>query len=86
MNKVVNDATLGFKVRVQRQAHGLTQGELAAKVECHRVTIARIEGGHIFPSETLLEKIARAFGFDGRQAFMRWALSERRLGRALLRR
>ena len=43
-----------------RQRRNLTQGELAAKVGVHLVTISRIETGVRQPSMNLLQRLAKA--------------------------
>ena len=41
---------------------GLTQGELAQRMETTQSVVARLEGGHIMPTTRTLEKIAKATG------------------------
>jgi transcriptional regulator with XRE-family HTH domain len=45
-----------------RQAHGMTQEQLAAATGVHRVTIARIETGDTSPKAETLKRIADALG------------------------
>jgi ribosome-binding protein aMBF1 (putative translation factor) len=41
---------------------GLTQKELAQRMQTTQSVIARLEGGHIMPTTRTLEKIAKATG------------------------
>ncbi len=50
----------GEVLKAIREKRGLTQGELAAKVGVHWVTISRIETGARNPSMPLLVKLAKA--------------------------
>lgn len=45
-----------------RQAHGMTQEQLAAATGVHRVTIARIETGDVSPKAETLKRLADALG------------------------
>ena len=45
-----------------RQAHGMTQEELAKASGVHRVTIARIETGEVSPMAETLKRLADALG------------------------
>ena len=47
-------------LRQVREKRKMTQGELAAKVGVHLVTISRIETGARNPSMPLLQKLAKA--------------------------
>ena len=50
------------KLAEVRQAHGMTQEQLAAATGVHRVTIARIETGDVSPKAETLKRIADALG------------------------
>lgn len=45
-----------------RQAHGMTQEQLAEATGVHRVTIARIETGEASPKAETLKRLADALG------------------------
>ena len=45
-----------------RAQAGLTQEELAKRMQTTQSVIARLEGGHVMPTTRTLEKIARATG------------------------
>ena len=45
-----------------RQAHGMTQEQLAEATGVHRVTIARIETGDVSPKAETLKRLADALG------------------------
>ena len=60
---------LGKKVQRLRKAAGLTQEELAEKVEVSRAYIGYIEQARNTPSIELLEKIARALRVDIKELF-----------------
>lgn len=49
-------------LRAEREAHGWTQAELAARVGVSRKTINTIENGIFVPSTLTALKIAQAFG------------------------
>lgn len=49
-----------MKVRKLRQAHGMTQGQLAEKTGVTREYIARLEAGRYDPSLSTIEKLAKA--------------------------
>ncbi len=51
---------VGRRVRHLRMEAGLTQGQLAEKVEAADETISRIERGKLAPSVNLLAKISKA--------------------------
>ena len=51
---------LGVTIKRLRTRKKLTQAELAAKVQCHRIYLAQIEAGTKTPSIATLEKLAKA--------------------------
>jgi len=51
---------VGYKIRELREAHGMTQVELANKSGLPQSHISRLEGLKHSPSRTTLEKIAKA--------------------------
>ena len=53
---------LGRQVRAQREAHGLSQRELAERMGTTQSVIARLEAGGSKPSISTLERVARALG------------------------
>ncbi len=53
---------VGLRVRRIRVAAGLTQAQLAERVEAANETISRIERGKLAPSVDLLGRIAKAAG------------------------
>lgn len=57
----------GRRMAAARKAAGLSQTELGEKVELHRVSIARLERGHIDPSLTTLHVIAAALGIPANE-------------------
>ena len=52
--------TIAKNVKRLREKRGLTQEVLAAKVDIHRVHLARIEPAVRTPSVDMLEKLAKA--------------------------
>ena len=52
-----------------RSRAGLTQSELAERMETTQSAVARLESGRVLPSTRTLEKIARATGTRLRIAF-----------------
>jgi len=54
--------TLAKKLKIHREDMGLTQEELAAKLEIKRATYARYETGENRPKHKNLKKIAAEFG------------------------
>jgi ribosome-binding protein aMBF1 (putative translation factor) len=53
---------LGRQVRDLREAHGLSQRELAERMHTTQSVIARLEAGGSKPSLSTLERVAKAFG------------------------
>lgn len=60
---------LGKQIAQFRKAKGLTQEELAAKIESSRLYINHIERGRRTPSLDILEKIAKALKLQIRDLF-----------------
>lgn len=52
---------LGKNLAAHRMRHGLSQQELADRLDVHQSTIGGIEAGHRKPSISLLLKLARYF-------------------------
>jgi transcriptional regulator with XRE-family HTH domain len=53
---------LGLKVRELRETAGITQRELAERLDAQQPAIARLENGHVRPDMVTLERIATALG------------------------
>lgn len=60
---------LGNSMKVQRARTGLTQGQLAEKVEVTRKTINSVENGVFIPSALLAIKLARVLGVPVEELF-----------------
>ena len=56
-------------LRHWRDRRGYSVRELAKRARVGYVTIVRIENGHISPTVTMLEKLARALEIDVREFF-----------------
>lgn len=56
----MSTSELGNRLKELRSKHGLSQAELAAKVEVSRKTINTVENGVFVPSTTLALRLARA--------------------------
>lgn len=57
--------SIGDKIRIARAAKRMSQGDLAAKADCSRVTIMKIENGHTKNmSVKTAMKIADALGLS----------------------
>ncbi|SFE39546.1 helix-turn-helix transcriptional regulator [Roseivivax sediminis] len=54
--------SLVSNLKARRQAAGLTQAELAERVEVSRKTVNTVENGVFVPSTVLALKLARALG------------------------
>jgi ribosome-binding protein aMBF1 (putative translation factor) len=54
--------TLAAALIEARARAGLTQKELAERIDTTQSVIARLEGGHVMPTTRTLEKIAKATG------------------------
>ncbi len=69
------EPTFGAWLRKQRRSVDLSQGELAGRIGCARVTIQKLEAEDLRPSKQLAEAIAQYFGIppDERAAFVRYA-------------
>lgn len=55
---------LGTRVRVERERLGLTQSELAERMETTQPTIARLEAGGVTPGLDTLHRAAHALGLE----------------------
>ena len=55
---------LGARVRAERERLGLTQTELAERMETSQPTIARLEAGGVTPSLATLHRAANALGLE----------------------
>jgi transcriptional regulator with XRE-family HTH domain len=55
-------AHIGATLRRHREAHGLTQAELAGRVSTSQATVARIERGDRAPSVAMLERLFAVLG------------------------
>ena len=53
---------LGNRLKEERSRHGLSQAELAAKVNVSRKTINTVENGVFIPSTVLAMRLARVLG------------------------
>jgi transcriptional regulator with XRE-family HTH domain len=75
---MINEATLGQIVRERRLALGLTQAELARRVNCATVTIRKIEYDTLRPSLLVAERLALALNIpeEEQMAFIRLARSD----------
>ena len=51
---------VGDRLRIIREAKGLSQGDIEKRSGLKRSYISRVEGGHIIPSLETLEKFAHA--------------------------
>ncbi len=71
-------AAFGSWLKQRRKALGLTQKELAERVECSTVTIEKIESGARKPSSQVAELLAVSFNIpdDERKAFVEFARSK----------
>jgi Predicted transcriptional regulator with C-terminal CBS domains len=57
-------------VRRQRESLGLTQHDLAERLEVSRPYIAQVEGGRCVPTLDLVERFAEALGVSGHQLLL----------------
>lgn len=55
---------LGARVRAERERLGLTQTELAERMETTQPSIARLEAGGVTPSLDTLHRAANALGLE----------------------
>lgn len=55
---------LGARVRAERERLGLTQTDLAGRMETTQPTIARLEAGGVTPSLDTLHRAANALGLE----------------------
>jgi transcriptional regulator with XRE-family HTH domain len=72
----VNDAPpFGRWLRERRESLDMTRDDLAEKVSCARVTIAKIENGERRPSKQVAERLAQALRLPAAEhhAFVQWA-------------
>lgn len=55
-------AQVGFRIRMLREARGLSQERLAELADLHRVYVGQVERGEKCPSLITLDKVAGAMG------------------------
>jgi transcriptional regulator with XRE-family HTH domain len=55
---------IGKRLRVMREAKGLSQGDIERRSGLLRSYISRVEGGYTAPSLLTLEKFAKALGVE----------------------
>lgn len=60
---------LGKRIQELRKLKGLTQSQLAEKLDVEVVSVTRIEGGTRFPKRDNLEKIAEILDVEVRDLF-----------------
>lgn len=60
-NKVLNEKTIGDKIRKIRRESGLKQVEFVAALDIDRSYLSKIESNRIKPGRDLLIKIAKEF-------------------------
>ena len=61
---MMNQYVTGTMIRELREKHGLTQAELAEKLNVSDKAVSRWETGKGYPDITLLEPIASVFGIS----------------------
>ncbi len=59
-----NAYRLAERVRLLREARGITQGELAARMHTTQSVIARLESGGTYPTLSTLERVSDALGAE----------------------
>ena len=55
---------MGQYLRALREDAGLSQRELADRLDCHQPAIARLEGGGVRPNVETLRRIVEALGLQ----------------------
>lgn len=60
---------LGENVSALRRAKGLSQNELAELADTSYVHVSRIENGHSWPSDDLIERLAKALKVSAPELF-----------------
>jgi len=55
---------LAERVRLLREARGITQGEMAARMHTTQSAIARLESGGTHPTLSTLERVSEALGAE----------------------
>ncbi|HYO49040.1 MAG TPA: helix-turn-helix domain-containing protein, partial [Chloroflexia bacterium] len=70
-----SEVSFGKWLRERRESLDMTREDLAEKVSCARVTIAKIEHGERRPSRQVAERLAESLALPPEQhaAFLRWA-------------
>ena len=58
---------LGWKIKNERIAQALSQGELAVKLGIKQEVLSRWETGKVIPSMKSIKKVADALGIDPRE-------------------
>lgn len=59
-----NAYRLAERVRLLREARGITQGEMAARMRTTQSAIARLESGGTYPTLSTLERVSDALGAE----------------------
>lgn len=62
MTTKVNPSSIAERLREAREASGLSQGQVAKKLDLHRPTVTEIEAGRRKVSAQELEKLAAIYG------------------------
>ena len=60
---------IGLQVRLARKRHGLTQEQLAGRIDKAVETVSNIERGHAYTGLETLEKLGRAMGMPAGEFF-----------------
>jgi transcriptional regulator with XRE-family HTH domain len=55
---------LGERIRVLREANGISQAELARRIGSTQPSIARLEAGRVSPTLETLDRVAAALGAE----------------------
>lgn len=63
--------TMGKRLRMLREAKGLSQGDIERRSGLLRSYISRVEGGYTAPSLSTLEKFAKALEIESYQLLFR---------------
>ena len=83
--KIMNQYVTGSVIKELREKNGLTQAELAEKLNVSDKTVSKWETGKGYPDITLLEPIAKTFGISVTELLSGTAISNMNISANMLR-
>jgi len=63
-------SSFGGVIRTRRRKLGLTQDEVASRIQTSKPYVAHLESGNRHPSDKIVARLAQVLGLDGRDLFL----------------